>query len=724
LEGHGVQSKQDLIDFVALADGTPYPKWVDGEIVSLDYESETKASPASISITVETVNGDKVLYTYYLLIEDAAAYLAEAKQSIGERNLLTEPLSTADGRLTLHTETREYNADSEVQIMWWGEIDGNVISLAYFVSDGSAVDTAALLESLEIMESIVPQFPKYAWANTKFGAFVDRPRYEIYATADAPGNSFGHVDPEWMFEEYSDQNAKQTITVTHQGKEYELEYQHSMPAIYTRQAYHVYESESTEAWLDAETGSVMYLSLPIKRDELGEALTQDELVQVANDFFATLVKDPEAYSAEVNYYESSGGASVKFVRYVGDLPSCDSATVFVMSDGQIDYYVLNYLGAMRNAQPIPDSTRDHVIAVLENMIKGFEKGSYELGQYALTLDGCLALDCNVDVRYTDSDGMQWGDGAWMLFTLTELYSTEQPTQPDSEKLEDPEMNLDRIRYAWDDVEFGEFLSAPEFHVYHSNYFAAPGFEDYEVDINVLSEKYQDPSAPLTATVKVGEKEYVLNYTHSRTHGKELSAKPMLQAAHCYRLDQDDVVYKAELDQKTGACIAFSTEQGILGWEPMYTDEQVDEIATNLWQTFVPDFENYRMPKRLTGYNTYWYHEVKSVSIFTSCEEITIEINRYNGAIEYRLNFLGAMRNIEQIPDTLIAQVQEIQAEKFPSDDPSHPWPYSGYMTSAVITEEGRLALEYDIFVPYLDPETGKETQDCLYMLIYLTEPMK
>jgi hypothetical protein len=302
-----------------------------------------------------------------------------------------------------------------------------VISLAYFVSDGSAVDTAALLESLEIMESIVPQFPKYAWANTKFGAFVDRPRYEIYATADAPGNSFGHVDPEWMFEEYSDPNAKQTITVTHQGKEYELEYQHSMPAIYTRQAYHVYESERTEAWLDAETGSVMYLSLPIKRDELGEALTQDELVQVANDFFATLVKDPEAYSAEVNYYESSGGASVKFVRYVGDLPSCDSATVFVMSDGQIDYYVLNYLGAMRNAQPIPDSTRDHVIAVLENMIEGFEKGSYELGQYALTLDGCLALDCNVDVSYTDSNGMQWGDGAWMLFTLTELYSTEQPT---------------------------------------------------------------------------------------------------------------------------------------------------------------------------------------------------------------------------------------------------------------------------------------------------------
>ena len=414
--GGGAQSRQDLIDFLSVVDNTPYVQIIDGEITDLIYNEIDKR----FSVSAEAESGESVYISYELGMSNVEKSMEKAAKKLGKNNLLSAPLSTQDGRLTLYTETREPSDNGDV-IRWQGVLDGIAVYIVYWVPDADTVDTAALLESLEIMESIVPQFPQYAWSNTKFGAFVDRPRYEIYATADAPGNSFGHVDSEWMSEEYSDPNAKQTITVTHQGMEFELEYQHSMPARYTRQAYHVYESERTEAWLDAETGSVMFLNLAIKRDELGEALTQDELVQVVNDFFATLVKDPEAYSTEVNYYESSGGASVKFVRYVGDLPSCDSATISVSSDGQINYYILNYLGAMRNAQPIPDSTRDYVIAVLENMIQGFERGSYELDQYALTLDGCFALDCNVDVRYTDSDGMQWGDGAWMLFALTEPF---------------------------------------------------------------------------------------------------------------------------------------------------------------------------------------------------------------------------------------------------------------------------------------------------------------
>ena len=420
ITGGGAYSRQDLIDFLNLIDNTPYARFIDGEITSLTYNKTDER----FTVTVDAENGESVYVSYELGMSDVEKNMNKAARKLGKENLLSVPLT--NGHLTLYTETREPRSDGGDVIRWQGVLDGIAVYIVYWVTDADTVDTAALLESLEIMESIVSQFPQYAWSNTKFGAFVDRPRYEIYATADAPGNSFGHVDSEWMSEEYSDPNAKQTITVTHQGMEFELEYQHSRPARYTRQAYHVYESERTEAWLDAETGSVMFLNLAIKRDEIGEALTQDELVQVANDFFATLVKDPEAYSTEVNYYESSGGASVKFVRYVGDLPSCDSATISVSSDGQINYYILNYLGAMRNAQPIPDSTRDYVIAVLENMIQGFEKGSYELDQYALTLDGCFALDCNVDVSYTDSNGMQWGDGAWMLFTLTELYSTEQP----------------------------------------------------------------------------------------------------------------------------------------------------------------------------------------------------------------------------------------------------------------------------------------------------------
>ncbi len=721
LEAHGIQSRQDLIDFITLVDHTPYPKLVKGEIVSMYYACQTNHEPASLRVVEVADSGERVYYNRLLSIEDAAAYITQIEQEIAKENRLSAPLSVVDGRLTLYTERRMYVSPDYV-IEWWGILDGVVIQIQYAASDISEIDTAVLFGSLEIADCILPTFPRFAMANTKFGSFVERPGYQIYATADSPGGNFGNVDSEWMYEEYFDPNAKQTVVIEHQGAEYELEYQHTKPARYTRQSYHIYESESAEAWLDAKTGAVMHFDPPFNRDEIGEALTEEELKQVAYDFFATLVKDPEAYRIEAKYFES-GGASVSFVRYVGELPSCDSASISLGHDGQIYYYYLNYLGAMRNAQPVSDSVIKIVGATLENMVSGYENGTYEIDQYVLTLDGSLALDCNVSITYTDSNGHQWGDGAWMLFKLTEPYTEKESdtVTPEPEPY-DPEMDLPRIRYEWDDVEFGDFLETPEYHVYQSNYLAAPEFEGYEIDIDVLSKQYQDSNAPSTATVRIADKEYVLNYTHSRTHGRENVIRPMLQAAHCYELVQDNVRYRAELDQKTGACIAFSTEQGRHSGPPIYTPEQADEVAQNLWETVVPDFENYHMPKRLDHTEVFYYHEVKDLW-FVTCEEISIEVNLQNGTVQYRSNFLGAMRNVDEIPDSLVAQAIQTLTEKFPPA-PDSPELFSGFNYGIVITEDGRLALDCGIYVPYTDPETQQETQDTLGMLIYLTEPMK
>ena len=94
----------------------------------------------------------------------------------------------------------------------------------------------------------------------------------------------------------------------------------------------------------------------------------------------------------------------------------------------------------------------------------------------------------------------------------------------------------------------------------------------------------------------------------------------------------------------------------------------------------------------------------------------------DGTVEYRLNFLGAMRNAEMIPDSLMTQIRETLIAKFSTDSPDSL--YNGMIERVVITEDGRLALDYKVFVPYVDPQTQQETQDTLFMLIYLTEPMK
>ncbi|MBQ1231898.1 MAG: hypothetical protein IIX86_00040 [Clostridia bacterium] len=729
ITGGGANDRQDLIDFVALVDSTPYAWVLQGEVTGLHYQNGTvkdTGEPYEVfNVSVQAENGDWVRCRYILSIKDVAAYMDKIKQEIGSGNLLPAPLSTADGRLTLHTETREPHASGTGDLItWWGELDGIVLEIAYHVAGADAVNTAALLETLKITETVdlMSLFPRYARANTLFGSFIDRPGYRIYAVADSPGNNFRQdEDTDWMYEEYRDPNAAQTLTVMYEGEKYVLSYEHSMPATYSRQARHIYKSGSVDVWVDAETGAIMRIWATSKNGE-ETALSKEELAQKAYDFFATLVYDPEAYSVEVEYFEKSGGAIVEFVRYVGDLPTCDTASFSLTKSGKIYSYVLDYLGAMRYAQPVPSSTLEWAEHSLESIIKEFVKGSYDIDELVLTPNGNLALACSVSVTYTDDDGMEWGDGAWMLFELTEPYTEKESdtVTPEPEPY-DPEMNLPRIRYEWDDVEFGAFLEEPEYHVYHTNGLGAPEFVGYEVDIDILSKKYQDPEAPLTATVNVGGKEYVLSYTHSRTHGQETLVSPMLQAAHCYELYQDDVTYKAEMDQKTGACIAFSTEQGRLGWDPKYTVEQADEIAENLWQTVVPDFENYEMPKGYEHSDRCYYNEIIS-NWFVTCEDITIEIDLYNGAIDYRLNFLGAMRNAERIPESLINQIQDTLIAKFPSDSPHSL--YNVMIERVVITEDGRLALDYEVYVPYVDPETQEETQDCLCMLIYLTEPMK
>ena len=152
IAGGGAHSRQDLIDFVNLVESTPYVQVIDGEITDLTYYGTDER----FSVSAQAENGDSLMISYELGMSDVEKNMEKVARKLGKKNLLSAPLSTQDGRLTLYTETREPSSNGEV-IRWQGVLDGVAVYIVYWVADADAVDTAALLETLKIADAIAPK---------------------------------------------------------------------------------------------------------------------------------------------------------------------------------------------------------------------------------------------------------------------------------------------------------------------------------------------------------------------------------------------------------------------------------------------------------------------------------------------------------------------------------------------------------------------------------------
>ena len=152
ITGGGAQSRQDLIEFLSLVDNTPYAQIIDGEMTGLTYNSTDER----FSVSAEAKNGDSLNVSYEFSVTDVEKNMKKAAEKLGEKNLLSAPLSTQNGRLTLYTEIRESSSNGEV-IRWQGVLDGIAVYIVFWVADADAVDTAALLVTLKIADAIAPK---------------------------------------------------------------------------------------------------------------------------------------------------------------------------------------------------------------------------------------------------------------------------------------------------------------------------------------------------------------------------------------------------------------------------------------------------------------------------------------------------------------------------------------------------------------------------------------
>ena len=702
ITGGGARSRQDLIDFLKLVDSLPYARFIDGEITSLTYNETDEW----LSVSVEANNGKSVYCNYQLGVSDVEKQMAKATRKLGRQNLLSAPLSTGDGRLTLYTETREPSANGDV-IRWQGVLDGIAVLIVYRVDDADTVDTAALLESIEIVASVVPQFPEYAWSDTEFGAFVqETPAMLVYSFADIPGSAFsGQISVDVFAHRYQDSSAPATITFEHQGEEYVLSYDYSETMAWRSiQAMHVYRSQEKRGMkvaIDQKTGECIEFSagVPVYSDE--EALPNDRLEEIAYAFLAEKVRDPKEYRL-IKTNEISGEVSFTFSRYVGDYPSADGITLSLNMQGEIQSYYLRFLGAMRNADEIPDALIQRVMNAMRRYMGANDSCGIE--KVILTPDGRLALDCWVEIE-------NGGDGASMLFVLTEPLEVE--TLPD-----DP---MQDHLSAWSDTEFGAFLQSPEFHIYSTSheYDKAPQFAGMQDDIDLIIREYRDSDAPATAVVTFGGETVELNYRCSRTHGQdgEYNLCAMVQAVHSYELQSGARTYTVWIDQVTGACVFFNVEDVSASGVGVNINRAI-EIAEEYLKTLVEDSEQYQVISSGSSKTAYKVEFSRCVSDYETCDTVTVWVDRQTGKVKsYMITFYGAMQGVEQIPKYLTDAIVQTMCEISPRDDDYYDG-YYGRIRGLTITENGRLAMDCYIMA---DAE-GYQKQ--IGVLFYLTEPIQ
>lgn len=720
--GGGANDRQDLIDFVALVDGTPYPWLMQGEVSGLVYQTTNQNESFLVKVVAE--NGDWVLCEYMLSVSDAAAYLESIKQEFSDANLLKTPVSSADGALTLHTETRETAQDGELaRIIWWGEMRGRVVRIVCGISDADAVDTAALLRELRVTKSVDVSYlyPRFDKADTVFDAFVEQPGYEIYDTIN---EYFGRVNNAWMNEQYQDPSAPPTICVTHQGVEYTLAYEYSLPATYSQQARHRYESTENDgpsAMIDAATLSLISLTLSYLRqapDEGAEVLTIEQVEQVAKDFLATQVKDPEAYRISIEPW-ADGGAFVFFSRYVGEVRSHDYVMMQITRYGEIEFYTLNYLGAMRYAPEIPESVMQSVMASMEAMVGEDAQGTCTVKAIALTLSGQLALDCEVIATYTDANGEERGSSASVLFYLTEEYVPKEPSDGDTTQPEpEPDPSVTDSGYA--NMEFGAFVDPHEYVIRAASTgeFKSEQLKGQDIHWRMEdSEYYEDVTAPATRTVTYEGKEYVLYYAYSRTQSI------LLQKRHMYTWYNEEMELNASFDAVSGAMVTFFVRYS----DELPTIENFDhetnwQMAYEWIQTLVSDPEAYERGGYTVSPGYYVeYHFTRCVGDLRTNDAIYVTFDVPTGQMySISLGYIGALRGMEPLPESVIQSLEQM-LESFmlhPDDE------YTIY--DLFLMPDGRLAMECHLEVHYTELTDGRETlrEEEAWLLVYLTEPIQ
>lgn len=155
LFGGLAQSKEDLIAFVSLVEKIPYVDIIDGEITWISYmmgtSVDTNEPYETLYISIKAENGDWVNLVYLLSEKNVDGEIAKETSEKQSVSLISEPLCSKDGKITLNIETRDKRPDNSGDVIAWvANVDGIFTRVSYYTANESKVVTSELFAELEV----------------------------------------------------------------------------------------------------------------------------------------------------------------------------------------------------------------------------------------------------------------------------------------------------------------------------------------------------------------------------------------------------------------------------------------------------------------------------------------------------------------------------------------------------------------------------------------------
>lgn len=216
----------------------------------------------------------------------------------------------------------------------------------------------------------------------------------------------------WAETEDLSQNAAPTMAIRFDGKDLQGTFSLAAKGVGNNYSEYFYKTPDGRSFAVDEDGRLTYCNWNISENGKG-TLSQEECLEIAKDFFCTMVNIDE-YRVENICEERDGEYRFRFVKYIGEFMTADSAYIWVMDTGELRAFRTWMLGRVPMDTPVAFDHDEVMVALYEKLdtiyadvVDEFERIEYEFYPFEVTIleDGEVALHCVVDVDCIGENGL-------------------------------------------------------------------------------------------------------------------------------------------------------------------------------------------------------------------------------------------------------------------------------------------------------------------------------
>lgn len=143
IPGGGLNSREDLVNFLELLDSTPVLKLIDGEVTWICHYPEDDV----LYISTKAPNGDWVRLEYYLSMDPSEG----VERFSSDKSTLSQPVKSQDERITVYSQVKEPHPSGTGETVEWAlTLDDTFVYAVYYTISASDIEAETVFGNPEI----------------------------------------------------------------------------------------------------------------------------------------------------------------------------------------------------------------------------------------------------------------------------------------------------------------------------------------------------------------------------------------------------------------------------------------------------------------------------------------------------------------------------------------------------------------------------------------------